>query len=167
MSTNTNCPSCSKKYAGFDGEDSRKPVVFTCLCVFCKECALEEEAKAQQQHPASASGGGGKKRGKAKKKKKEVYTPTPCMSCSKPCTLPVCKLKLDVVAMKAVDVGSAQPTAVPICDNCEEEQATKFCGDCKLTIKPCAMVATHLLTNLLKSNATPPHCSRRTLRRAL
>eukprot|EP00729_Bicosta_minor_P001063 gene1063-biopygen18714 len=129
------CPSCSKKYAGFGGDDARKPVVFTCLCVFCKGCALQEEAKAQQQHqPAAASSG--RKKGE-KKKKKEVgkekaeFTPTPCMSCSKPCTLPVSKLKLDVAAMQEVGSnGGMQQREAPLCDACEDEQATKHCGEC-------------------------------------
>eukprot|EP00729_Bicosta_minor_P018650 gene18650-biopygen24254 len=133
MSTNTTCPSCSKKYAGFHGDDARKPVVLTCLCRFCKECALQEEAKAQQQQPPAASGGGGKK-GKKKKKKgeKEEYRPTPCMSCSKPCAVPVSKLLLDAVLMKEIDGkgGSKEDKEVPLCAFCAEEQATNFCGDC-------------------------------------
>lgn len=65
------CPSCSKKYAGFGGDDARKPVVFTCLCVFCKGCALQEEANAQQQQPAAVSSGGKKGKKKEKKGRKE------------------------------------------------------------------------------------------------
>eukprot|EP00729_Bicosta_minor_P032707 gene32707-biopygen28511 len=135
MSTNTTCPSCCKKYAGFGGDDARKPVVLTCLCRFCKECALQEEAKAQQQQPPAASGGGGKK-GKKKKKKGEEenaeYRPTPCMSCSKPCAVPVSKLHHDAVLMKEVDGngGSKEDKEVPLCAFCAEEQATKFCKDC-------------------------------------
>ena len=133
--TSTTCPSCCKKYAGFHGEDARKPVVLTCLCRFCKGCALQEEAKAQQQQPPPASGGGGKK-GKGKKKKKKgeeekaKYTPTPCMSCSKHCTVPVNELKLDVAAMKGAD-GSKEPdnNEMPLCCICSEERATTFCGD--------------------------------------
>eukprot|EP00729_Bicosta_minor_P018594 gene18594-biopygen29333 len=133
MSTTHTCPSCSKKYAGVGGEDARKPVVLTCLCRFCKECALQEEAKAQQQQPPAASGGGGKK-GKKKKKKgvQEEYRPTPCMSCSKPCAVPVSELLLDAVLMKEIDGkgGSKEAKEVPLCAFCAEEQATKFCGDC-------------------------------------
>ena len=132
--TSTTCPSCCKKYAGVSGEDARKPVVLTCLCSFCKGCALQEEAKAQQQHPAAASGGGGKKGKKKKKKKKgekEEYRPTPCMSCSKHCTVPVNELKLDVAAMKVVDGGGGkQQHKVPTCGICEDEHATQFCKDC-------------------------------------
>eukprot|EP00729_Bicosta_minor_P006327 gene6327-biopygen25913 len=132
------CPSCCKKYAGFGGEDARKPIVLTCLCRFCKECALQEEAKAQQQQPPAASGGGGKK-GKKKKKKgeKAEYRPTPCMSCSKPCAVPVSKLLLDAVLMKEIDGKgcSKVDTEVPLCAFCAEEQATKFCGDCAPAIQ--------------------------------
>eukprot|EP00729_Bicosta_minor_P025596 gene25596-biopygen11587 len=134
MSTNTTCPSCSKKYAGFGGEVARKPVVLTCLCVFCKGCALQEEVKAQQQQqPAADSGGGGKE--KKGGEEKAEYIPTPCMSCSKHCAVPVNELKLDVAAMKEVDGagGGKQQQTVPLCDICEGEQATKFCGDCKKT----------------------------------
>eukprot|EP00729_Bicosta_minor_P032614 gene32614-biopygen22406 len=133
------CPSCSKKYAGFGGDDARKPVVFTCLCVFCKGCALQEEAKAQQQQPAAVSSGG--KKGKKKKKKggkeKAEYIPTPCMSCSKPCTLPVSQLKLDVAAMKEVGSGGGgtQQQEVPLCAMCACEQATTFCSDCATAMR--------------------------------
>eukprot|EP00729_Bicosta_minor_P001786 gene1786-biopygen19752 len=134
--TSTTCPSCCKKYAGFGGDDARKPVVLTCLCRFCKECALQEEAKAQQQQPPAASGGGGKKGKGKKKKKKAKYTPTPCMSCSKHCTVPVNELKLDVAAMKGAD-GSTEPdnNEVPLCCICSEERATTFCGDCASNMK--------------------------------
>eukprot|EP00729_Bicosta_minor_P017349 gene17349-biopygen16219 len=134
MSTNTTCPSCCKKYAGFGGDDARKPVVFTCLCRFCKECALQEEAKAQQQQQQPPASGGGGKKGKKKKKKgeKEVYRPTPCMSCSKPCAVPVSKLLLDAVLMKEIDGegGSKDDKEVPLCAFCAEEQATKYCKNC-------------------------------------
>eukprot|EP00729_Bicosta_minor_P029637 gene29637-biopygen14666 len=130
-STSTTCPSCCKKYAGVSGDDVRKPVVLTCLCVFCKGCALQEEAKAQQQQ--QPGGGGGKK--KKGMEEKAEYIPTPCMSCSTHCAVPVNELKLDVAAMKEVDGagGGKQQQMVPLCDICEGEQATKFCGDCKKT----------------------------------
>eukprot|EP00729_Bicosta_minor_P006250 gene6250-biopygen28936 len=134
-STSATCPSCSKKYAGVGGADARKPVVLTCLCVFCKGCALQEEVKAQQQQPES--GGGGKK-GKGKKKKKKgeeekvEYIPTPCMSCGKHCKVPVNELKLDMATMKEADSGAGvkHEHEVPLCAMCAEEKATKFCGDC-------------------------------------
>eukprot|EP00729_Bicosta_minor_P032804 gene32804-biopygen23575 len=131
MSTTT-CPSCCKKYAGVSGDDARKPVVLTCLCVFCKGCALQEEAKVQQQQQP-ASGGGKKGKGKKKKggKVKEEYIPTPCMSCSKHCKVPVNELKLDVAAMKEVDGGGGkQQYDVPLCAMCASAQATTFCCNC-------------------------------------
>eukprot|EP00729_Bicosta_minor_P020147 gene20147-biopygen6582 len=135
-SASTTCPSCCKKYAGVSGDDARKPVVLTCLCVFCKGCALQEEAKAQQrQQKPAASGGGGGKKGKGKKKKgeeekvKAEYIPTPCMSCSKHCAVPVNELKLDVAAMEEVD-GKRPGQKVPLCAMCASVQATKFCGGC-------------------------------------
>ena len=42
------CPSCEKKYAGVVGDEDdggSLPVILPCLCVFCKACALAEEAK--------------------------------------------------------------------------------------------------------------------------
>eukprot|EP00729_Bicosta_minor_P027796 gene27796-biopygen9695 len=132
MASPTTCPSCCKKYAGVGGEDARKPVVLTCLCRFCKGCALQEEAKAQQQQPPPASGGGGKKgKGKKKKEEKAEYKPTPCMSCSKHCKVPVNELKLDVVAMKGAD-GSTEheKNEVPLCAMCATAQATTFCCNC-------------------------------------
>eukprot|EP00729_Bicosta_minor_P006326 gene6326-biopygen25912 len=135
MSTNTTCPSCCKKYAGFHGDDARKPVVLTCLCRFCKGCALQEEAKAQQQQ--QPSGGEGKKgKGKKKKEEKAEYKPTPCMSCSKHCAVPVNALKLDVAAMKEVDGGGAHDHKdLPLCAICASEQATTFCKDCAANIR--------------------------------
>eukprot|EP00729_Bicosta_minor_P032775 gene32775-biopygen27576 len=132
MASPTTCPSCCKKYAGVGGEDARKPVVLTCLCRFCKGCALQEEAKAQQQQPPAASGGGGKKgKGKKKKEEKAEYKPTPCMSCSKHCKVPVNELKLDLAAMKEVDGGGGkQQQDVPLCAICASAQATTFCCNC-------------------------------------
>eukprot|EP00729_Bicosta_minor_P000364 gene364-biopygen10824 len=133
-STSATCPSCSKKYTGVGGEEARKPVVLTCLCVFCKACALQEEAKAQQQQPA---GGGGEKKGKGKKKKKKgeeektEYIPTPCMSCGKHCKVPVNELKLDVATMKGLDSsGATEEKEAPVCGICAEEQSTHYCKDC-------------------------------------
>eukprot|EP00729_Bicosta_minor_P032634 gene32634-biopygen5720 len=140
-STFSTCPSCSKKYACIGGEEARKPVVLTCLCVFCKACALQEEAKAQQQQPAASGGGGKKGKGKKKKKKgeekKAEYIPTPCMSCGKHCTVPVNELKLDVATMKEADSGGGreQQLEAPLCAMCAGELATKFCSDCAINIQ--------------------------------
>ena len=69
MAQRVSCPSCEKKYAGVvgdenDGGGSRLPVILPCLCVFCKACALAEEAKAQQQEEKEVEekGGGRKKK---------------------------------------------------------------------------------------------------------
>ena len=62
MSQRVSCPSCEKKYAGVvggDGDGSRLPVILPCLCVFCKACALAEEAKAQQREEKEAEEKGG------------------------------------------------------------------------------------------------------------
>eukprot|EP00729_Bicosta_minor_P019815 gene19815-biopygen7554 len=136
MKHSTACPSCCKKYVGFGGDDARKPVVLTCLCVFCKACALQEEVKAQQQQPPPAASGGGGKKGKGKKKEKKgeekaEYIPTPCMSFGKHCKVPVNELKLDVATMKGLDSGGAtEEKEVPVCGICAEEQSTHYCKDC-------------------------------------
>ena len=129
MSQKPSCPSCSKKYAGVGGEDALLPVILACMCVICKGCALFEEAKAQQQEPAAASGG---KKKKGKGKQKQEHTPTTCMNCKRMNAMPVKDLQLDIALMKRVDAGhAASAPAVPLCDICEEEKATKYCGECK------------------------------------
>eukprot|EP00729_Bicosta_minor_P001064 gene1064-biopygen18715 len=140
MSTTvTYCQSCSKKYGGFSGDAAFHPLILPCLCRFCKTCALAEEARAQQQPAAS---GEGEKKGKKKKKGGKVkveYKPTPCMSCSKPSTLPVGKLHLDTVLMKAIDSGEGGSKKVekeaPLCTFCAEEKAAKYCNDCPSSVR--------------------------------
>eukprot|EP00729_Bicosta_minor_P032662 gene32662-biopygen18413 len=137
------CPSCEKKYAsvagGEDDDGKRFPVILPCLCVFCKECALAEEAKAAQEEREEEKGGGRKKKKRKVEvqEKKQAYTPTPCMKCQKPSTVPVAELKLDAVLMRQISLngsggggGSAKRKKAPQCDMCEGEDATKFCGDC-------------------------------------
>eukprot|EP00729_Bicosta_minor_P014621 gene14621-biopygen24146 len=142
MSQRVSCPSCEKKYAGAVGGENdggRLPVILPCLCVFCKACALAEEAKAQQREEKEAEekGGGRQKKKRKVEIKKKEYTPTPCMKCQKPSTVPVAELKLDVVLMRQIASnsgggggGSAKRKNAPQCDVCEEEDATKYCGDC-------------------------------------
>ena len=43
------CPSCGERYEGKGGPGGRLPVIFPCLCRFCKACALKEETAARQQ----------------------------------------------------------------------------------------------------------------------
>eukprot|EP00729_Bicosta_minor_P012326 gene12326-biopygen19029 len=119
------CPSCDEQYEGKDGPGGRLPVIFPCMCKFCKVCALKAEAAAQQQQPAAASGKKGKK-----KKKGDEHKPTPCLNCKTPCAIPVNNLFLDEALLNRL-VGAAGGRAAPVCDVCEEEQAAKHCGDCK------------------------------------
>eukprot|EP00729_Bicosta_minor_P003884 gene3884-biopygen17819 len=142
MSQRVSCPSCEKKYAGAvggDGDGGRLPVILPCLCVFCKACALAEEAKAQQQEENEEKGGGRKKKKRKVEIKKKEYTPTPCMKCQKPSTVPVAELKLDAALMQQIASsggggggggGSAKRKKAPQCDVCEEEDATKYCNGC-------------------------------------
>eukprot|EP00729_Bicosta_minor_P008247 gene8247-biopygen25007 len=121
------CPSCGKQYEGEGGPGGRLPVIFPCLCKFCKACALqEEEAAQQQQQPAAAKKGKGKKK---KKKKGDEQKPTPCLNCKMPCAIPVSNLTLDEALLNVI-AGAGSKTA-PVCDVCDEEKATKHCGDCK------------------------------------
>eukprot|EP00729_Bicosta_minor_P010652 gene10652-biopygen17981 len=124
------CPSCGKQYEGKGGPGGRLPVIFPCLCKFCKACALKEEAAAQQQQPAAAAKGKGKGKGKGKKKKRgDEPKPTPCLNCKTPCAIPVNDLQLDDALLNTL--ASAGSKVTPICDVCEGEQATRYCGDCK------------------------------------
>eukprot|EP00729_Bicosta_minor_P003885 gene3885-biopygen17820 len=140
MSQRVSCPSCEKKYAGVvGGEDDggSLPVILPCLCVFCKACALAEEAKAQQQeeNEGGEKGGGRKKKKRKVEIKKKEYTPTPCMKCQKPSTVPVADLKLDAALMRQIASSSGGGSGgggkkAPQCDVCEEEDATKYCNGC-------------------------------------
>eukprot|EP00729_Bicosta_minor_P004233 gene4233-biopygen17830 len=121
------CPSCGERYEGKGGPGGRLPVVFPCLCKFCKVCALKEEAAAQQQQPAAAAKKG---KGKGRKKKKgDEPKPTPCLNCKTPCSIPVSELLLDEALLNKL--ASAGSKTAPVCDVCDEEEATKHCGDCK------------------------------------
>eukprot|EP00729_Bicosta_minor_P014620 gene14620-biopygen24145 len=144
MSQRVSCPSCEKKYAGVVGDENdggRLPVILPCLCVFCKACALAEEAKAQQQEEKAVEekGGGRKKKKRKVEIKKKEYTPTPCMKCQKPSSVPVADLKLDAALMRQIASnsgggggggGSAKRKMAPQCDVCEGGDATKYCNGC-------------------------------------
>eukprot|EP00729_Bicosta_minor_P000618 gene618-biopygen24779 len=141
LQVRVSCPSCEKKYAGVvggDGDGGGLPVILPCLCVFCKACALAEEAKAQRQEEKAVEekGGGRKKKKRKVEIKKKEYTPTPCMKCQKPSSVPVADLKLDAALMRQIASsgggggGSAKRKKAPQCDVCEEEDATKYCNGC-------------------------------------
>eukprot|EP00729_Bicosta_minor_P030982 gene30982-biopygen4918 len=122
------CPSCGERYEGKSGPGGRLPVIFPCLCKFCKVCALKAEVAAQQQQPPPAAKKG---KGKGKKKKKgDEPKPTPCLNCKTPCSIPVNELLLDEALLIGL-VGVAGGKAAPVCDVCDEEDATKHCNDCK------------------------------------
>lgn len=132
MSQRVSCPSCEKKYAGAVGgvedDGGSLPVILPCLCVFCKACALAEEAKAQRQEEKAVEekGGGRKKKKRKVEIKKKEYTPTPCMKCQKPSSVPVADLKLDAALMRQIvsnsggcgGGGSAKRKKAPQCDVC-------------------------------------------------
>eukprot|EP00729_Bicosta_minor_P022067 gene22067-biopygen25406 len=172
MSQRVSCPSCEKKYAGVVGGENDGgglPVILPCLCVFCKACALAEEAKAQRQE---AKQGGEKGGGRQKKKrkveiKKKEYTPTPCMKCQKPSSVPVADLKLDAALMRLIASntggggdgggGSAKRKKAPRCDVCEEEDATKYCNGCSKIKLFCDSCFAHAHRSAKKkSHATIP-----------
>ena len=126
------CQCCNKPFTGAGGKDARKPAILPCICRLCKGCVSEEEAKVQQQQkeqPKKMIKGKGK--GKAKNEEEKKYTPTPCINCKKLCNTPVAELLLDTVLMRKVNGGGGPAAAaVPLCDHCEEDAATKFCKDC-------------------------------------
>ena len=162
MERRVSCPSCEKKYAsvvGGEAGDGRLPVILPCLCVFCKECALAEEAKAQQQQGKEKEKGDRRIIKKRKLEVKKEYTPTPCMKCQKPSTVPVNEFKLDAALMRQIDSSgssrSAKRKKAPTCDMCEEDDATKYCNDCART--SCSATAALLLrTSLSKRRAIIP-----------
>eukprot|EP00729_Bicosta_minor_P032958 gene32958-biopygen1915 len=121
------CPSCGERYEGKGGPGGRLPVIFPCLCKFCKVCALKAEAAVQQQQPPPPAKKG---KGKGKKKKKgDEQKPTPCLNCKTPCAIPVSNLLLNEALLN--ELASAGSKVAPICDVCDQQQATKHCGDCK------------------------------------
>eukprot|EP00729_Bicosta_minor_P033039 gene33039-biopygen18629 len=120
------CPSCGEQYEGKVGPGGRLTVIFPCLCRFCKACALQEEEAAQQQQPAAAKKG---ERKKKKKKKEGEQQPTPCLNCKTPCAIPVTDLQLDDALVNKL--ASAGSKVTPVCDVCDQQHATKHCGDCK------------------------------------
>ena len=139
------CPRCDVKYGVFGS--ANVPVVQPCLCRMCKKCLSQQEAEAKQQAAASASasGVGGKKKtkGKGKAKKKEeqpVYNGMQCKICNKLCNATVSELPLDIALMKELSLGgggSAAAAAAPLCDHCEEEQATQCCAQSKISCDGC------------------------------
>eukprot|EP00729_Bicosta_minor_P032671 gene32671-biopygen3705 len=145
------CPSCGKQYEGKAGPGGRLPVIFPCLCRFCKVCALKEEEAAQQQQPPAAAKKG---KGKKKKKKKEgEQQPTPCLNCKTPCAIPVNDLQLDDALLN--ELAGAGSKAVPVCDVCDDEEATKHCGDCKKNQFFCDDCFTHAHRSAKNKGHTP------------
>eukprot|EP00729_Bicosta_minor_P002777 gene2777-biopygen25830 len=122
------CPSCGGRYEGKGGPGGRLPVIFPCLCKFCKVCALQKEEEAQQQPPPPPPAKKGKGKGK-KKKKGDEPKPTPCLNCKTPCSIPVRNLLLDEALLNTLASAGSKDT--PICDVCDQQQTTKHCGDCK------------------------------------
>eukprot|EP00729_Bicosta_minor_P004485 gene4485-biopygen1144 len=143
------CPSCGERYEGKGGPGGRLPVIFPCLCRFCKVCALKEEAAAQQQ-PATAKKG----KGKGKKKKKgDGPKPTPCLNCKTPCSIPAGNLLLDEALLNGL--ASAGSKAALVCDVCDEEEATKHCGNCKKIQFFCDNCFTHAHRSAKNKGHTP------------
>eukprot|EP00729_Bicosta_minor_P032610 gene32610-biopygen31441 len=145
------CPSCGKRYEGKGGAGGRLPVIFPCMCRFCKVCALKEEAAAQQQQQQPAA-----KKGKGKKKKKKKageQKPTPCLNCKTPCAIPVNDLQLDDALLN--ELAGAGSKAVPVCDVCDEEDATKHCGDCKKNQFFCDHCFAHVHRSAKSQGHTP------------
>eukprot|EP00729_Bicosta_minor_P016936 gene16936-biopygen29287 len=143
------CPSCGKQYEGKGGPGGRLPVIFPCMCRFCKVCALKVEAEAQQQQPATAG------KGKKKKKKKEgEQKPTPCLNCKTPCAIPVSNLLLDEALLNEI-AGAVGGKAAPVCDVCDEGEATKHCGDCKKNQFFCDHCFAHVHRSAKNQGHTP------------
>lgn len=122
------CQTCGNQFQPVGGDPDRLPLVFDCMCVFCRECAVQHEAEHAGSSSTNSSGEdeGGSQR-------------IPCLRCKKVRTTPLAEL---LPSLPHVDAASAEgarssnppPSALPTYDVCEEEDATKHCGDCKVKI---------------------------------
>eukprot|EP00729_Bicosta_minor_P018595 gene18595-biopygen29334 len=115
------CQTCGKQYEPVGGDPARLPLVLDCMCVFCRGCAGQHEA---EHNSSTDSGGGG-----------EGVGGIPCLWCKKLRTTPLADLLPSLPNIDAAVAGAARssnptPIPAPLCDICEEEDATKYCGDC-------------------------------------
>eukprot|EP00729_Bicosta_minor_P033104 gene33104-biopygen25706 len=95
------------------------------MCVFCRGCAAQHEAEHVSSIDSNGSGGGG-------------GDGIPCLRCKKVRTTPLAELlpslpHIDAAAAAAARSSKPTPIPPPACGICEDEQATKFCGDCKIS----------------------------------
>eukprot|EP00729_Bicosta_minor_P024778 gene24778-biopygen1726 len=122
------CQTCGKQFQPVGGDPDRLPLVFDCMCVFCRGCAVQHEAEHVGSSSTNSSGEdeGGSQR-------------IPCLRCKKVRTTPLAELLPSLPHVDAASAGGARssnppPITPPTCDVCEEEDATKHCGDCKVKI---------------------------------
>eukprot|EP00729_Bicosta_minor_P018649 gene18649-biopygen24253 len=115
------CQTCSKPFEPVGGDPARLPLVLDCMCVFCRGCAGQHEA----EHNSSTDNGGGG----------EGVGGIPCLRCKKLRTTPLADLlpslpHIDAAVAKAANASKSTPAPPPTCDLCENDEATKYCGDC-------------------------------------
>ena len=60
MVLSPSCQTCGKQFEPEGGADpDRLPLVFDCMCVFCRGCAAQHEAEHVSSIDSNGSGGGG------------------------------------------------------------------------------------------------------------
>eukprot|EP00729_Bicosta_minor_P006328 gene6328-biopygen25914 len=139
------CQTCSKPFEPVGGDPARLPLVLDCMCVFCRGCAGQHEA---EHNSRTDSGGRG-----------EGVGGIPCLWCKKLRTTPLADLlpslpHIDAAVAKAANASKSTPAPPPTCDICEEDEATKHCGDClknKFFCDGC-FASSH------NASAAPPKC---------
>eukprot|EP00729_Bicosta_minor_P001906 gene1905-biopygen20735 len=115
------CQTCGKQFEPVDGDPARLPLVFDCMCVFCRGCAVQHEA----EHISSMDSCGGG----------EGVEGIPCLRCKKLRTTRLADLlpslpHIAAAAASATRLAPLAPIPAPACDNCEDAAATQFCKDC-------------------------------------
>eukprot|EP00729_Bicosta_minor_P001052 gene1052-21448_t len=74
------CQTCGKQFEPEDGADpDRLPLVFDCMCVFCRGCAAQHEAEHISSIDSNSSGGG-------------AGDGIPCLRCKKLRTTPLAEM---------------------------------------------------------------------------
>ena len=126
----THC-SCGKRWGK---SPASEPVVLDCLCVFCRGCVSAFHQKQKKEGCAAR-----------------------CTRCGHTRTTPTASLFTSlphVATLTRRDVG-AGTVATPLCDNCEEEQASSYCNDCRK--RQCA--GCHLFLHTRASSKKKGHIS--------
>lgn len=138
---NSTCNTCGKLFAS-DGD--RTPVVFDCMCVFCMGCSAEHEASYKSTILQKKDTVDGETIGKDEGEEDEQRGGIPCISCSQLRTTPLQELLPSFPHIQAAALVAGGQVAVPRCDICADEFATKHCSICKKNKKLCDECYAHV-----------------------